>query len=107
MRRLRPDTGQPEHLRDLGDDGHSAVGGEGHHAASTVTAPNLGDGLDVSEVDDLADIGDGKAGRGIVAVDGDHAGAKLSNALERASLVASGPDEQHSLHGDQLMASTL
>jgi hypothetical protein len=69
-------------------------------------APDFGDCLDVTEIHDLADICDCEPRRAFVSVDRDDANAQLSDPLERASLVASGSDEQHSLHGDQLMAST-
>ena len=79
-------------------------------SAETVSAPStrvaprdLGHGVDVGEVDGLADVGDLEPGRVGVAVDGDDADALLARLQDRATLVAPGADEEDGLHSGAML----
>ena len=61
-------------------------------------AGDLGDRVDVGEVDRLGDVGDLQPERVGVAVDGDDANALLARLQDRAPLVAPGADEEDGLH---------
>ena len=59
-----------------------------------MAAANLGNRIDIGEVDDFARIRDRKAWSVSVAIDGDDAYAELFHALECPPLMASGPHEE-------------
>ena len=79
---------------DRGDDWHGPVGGDRHDAVDRVPPAELGDRIDVAEVDDLRLLGRREPRCVGVPVDGDDAGAELARALDRAPLVASRADEE-------------
>src|SRR5262249_48942853 len=95
VRGLRADPGQPETLRDRGDDWYSTVGRDGQSTVDFVPAPNLGDGLHVREVDDLADVGVAEAERLRVTVDADDAQPEVPRAPNRAPLVPARADKEN------------
>ena len=92
------DRRQAEPLRHRRHDGHGAIGGDGQRAVDRVAAGDLGDRVDVGEVDRLCDVGDLEPERVGVAVDGDDANPLLPRLQDRAPLVAPGADEEDGLH---------
>ena len=98
LRHARADRGQAEALGHRRDDGNGAVGGDGQRAVDRVSPGDLGHRVDVGEVDRLRDVGDLKAERVGVAVDGDDANALVARLHDRAPLVAPGADEEDGLH---------
>ena len=93
-----PIDGKTEALGHRRDDGHGAVGRDGQRAVDCVAPRDLGDRVDIGEVDRLGDVGDLQAERVGIAVDGDDANALVSRLHDRASLVAPGADEEDGLH---------
>jgi hypothetical protein len=71
--------------------------------AAATSAADLGDGLDVHEVDDLADVRLLQPECLGIAVDADNAQAQLLGAPDRTPLMAARADEEHRpLHGPRL-----
>jgi hypothetical protein len=99
VRRLAADPRQAECLGDRGDDRHGAVGSDREDTVHSVAATHLDDGLDVGEVDDLADVGVREPRRAWVAVDRDHVYAQLAHARDGAALVTACADEEDGGHG--------
>ena len=75
-----PDPRQAERLGHRCDDRHGPVGRDRQHAVDAVTARDLGDRVDVGEVDGLAHVRRGEPERVGVPVDGDDAQAELLRA---------------------------
>ena len=73
-------------------------------AVDVMAAGDLGDRVDVGEVDGLADVGDLQPEGVGVAVDADHAQAALARLQDRAALVAPGADEEDGLHCPAMLA---
>ena len=98
VRRVGADPRQAERLRDGGDHRHGTVGRDRQDAVDGVTAADLGDRLDVGEVDRLATSADGQAERLGIAIDGDDPEAELSRPQDRTALVPARADEEDRLH---------
>ena len=94
-----PIPGRPSASRDRGDDRHRAIGGDRHDSVHFVLASDLGDGGDVREVDDLADVCREQPERALVAVDRDDVCPAVANPLDRTALVAPSADEEDGRHG--------
>ena len=98
VRRLRADPGQSERLCDGGHDRDGAVGRDGQDAVDAVPPADVGDRVDVLEVDDLGRVGVCEPDGVRLAVNGDHAEAELLGAQDRAPLVSTSADEEDGLH---------
>ncbi len=94
VRNSRADRRQPEALGHGCDDRNRAVGRDGQGSVDAVATRDLGDRIDVGEVDGLADVCSPQAECIGVAVDGDDADALLARLQDRATLVAPGADEE-------------
>ena len=79
-----PIDGSPSALRHRGDDGHGPVGRDRQRAVDGVAARDLGDRVDVREVDRLGDVGLLQPERVGVAVDRDDAEARARCACRIA-----------------------
>jgi SAM-dependent methyltransferase len=93
-RRLGADARQAESLRQRGHDRHGTIGRDRHHALDGVPPPDLGDRVQILEVDGLAHRRVGKPRRVRVAVDCDDAHAELERAQDRLALVPACTDEE-------------
>jgi hypothetical protein len=91
---LGADARQAQRLGDGGHDRDGAIGRDRQDAVDGVPAADLGDRLDVAEIDHLWHVGLGEPERVGVPVDGDDAQPELARALDRAALVPAGADEE-------------
>ena len=71
VRGLRPDSGEPERLRDGGHHRNGTIGGHGEHPVDPDSLRDLEHFRNGGEVDHLGDVGLREARRLLVAVDRD------------------------------------
>ena len=98
MRRRRPDRREREPLGDRRHHRDGAVRRHGERAVHAVPPRDLGDGVDVHEVDRFRYVGRSEPRCVRVPVDGDDTKPAIARLQDRPPLVASGAHEEDGLH---------
>jgi hypothetical protein len=96
VRSLRADAGQPKLLCDGRDDGNGTVGRDGQDAFDGLAAAELGYGVDVPEVEHVADVRLEDSRGFPIAVNGDGAETELARSDDRSPLMAARADKEDS-----------
>ena len=99
VRGLRPDSGEPERLRDGGHHRNGAIRGHGEHPVDPDSLRDLEHFRNGGEVDHLGDVGLREARRLLVAVDRDDTQPARSCLRDRAALMAPRAHEENRRHG--------